>query len=108
MDKVVALQSARERYAARKARGLCPHCGKRKPYPGMVSCLACRKRHRGYAQDFRGRERAKIRQGIALVHCACDKRALIMCIDCQAPLCDTCYDLGEGRCEECLAHERLE
>lgn len=88
-------------YAKRKARGLCPHCGVRAPYPGYVSCLECRKRHRGYAQRFNARQREMKRQGISIVRCACRKRALILCIQCQTPLCDRCYDLGEGHCQAC-------
>jgi hypothetical protein len=38
--------------------------------------------------------------------CACGARALILCTDCQACLCDTCYDVGEGRCQACLLSHR--
>jgi hypothetical protein len=35
------------------------------------------------------------------IQCACGNRALILCINCQAELCDRCYDLGEGYCDDC-------
>jgi hypothetical protein len=97
----------REQYHRSKAEGKCPHCGTRNPYPGMVSCLECRARHRRYARLHRMRQREMRKQGITEVRCACRKRAMVLCIQCQTPLCDTCYDLGEGCCRECsdAAHE---
>jgi hypothetical protein len=97
----------RERYAEAKAAGLCPHCGKQPAHDTMVTCLDCRARHRRYARLYRARQREMRRQGITEVRCPCRKRAVVLCVQCQAPLCDTCYDLGEGRCSACseAAHE---
>ena len=89
------------RYDECKEQGLCPHCGQRRPHPTMVSCLECRARHRRYARLYRARQREMRRQGITELRCGCRKRALVLCTQCQSPLCDTCYDLGEGRCSEC-------
>jgi hypothetical protein len=88
-------------YDQRKADGLCPHCGERPPYEERVSCLPCRKRFRVYSQRYTGKQREIRRQGIEILRCPCRKRAMVLCIVCQAPLCDTCYDLGEGCCREC-------
>jgi hypothetical protein len=58
--------SAREKaiYHARKAQGLCPHCGKRQPYRDMVSCLPCRARHSRYSRHYNYRQREMRRQGL--------------------------------------------
>lgn len=90
------------KYLDNKANGKCAHCGDRPPAPGMVSCLNCRKRFRTYRQRYDGKQRAMKQQGLVIVRCPCRKRAMVLCIQCQAPLCDTCYDLGEGRCIACL------
>lgn len=92
----------RTRYAQLKSAGVCPHCGKRPPYDTMVSCLHCRGKQRRYNRLFRMRQRELRRQGIQELRCHCHKRADILCIACQAPLCDTCYDLGEGKCRTCV------
>jgi hypothetical protein len=42
------------------------------------------------------------REGLTIIRCQCRKKAMVLCIQCQAPLCDTCYDLGEGQCQLCL------
>jgi len=97
--------AAKAKYAAKKTEGKCPHCGTRDPYPDMVSCLLCRARHRRYARLWRAREREKRKQGLAEVRCSCRKRAVVLCIQCQAPLCDTCYDVGEGCCTACCVSE---
>ena len=94
------------KYERDKAAGKCPHCGVRDPYPGMVSCLECRGRHRRYARLWRARQRAMRKQGRDVLRCHCRKRAKVLCIQCQASMCDTCYDLGEGRCVECLLREK--
>jgi hypothetical protein len=99
-------QCGKTRYADNKASGKCAHCGERDPYPGMVSCLACRKRFRLYRQRYNFKVRAMKQQGLTIVRCPCRKRAMVLCIQCQAPLCDTCYDLGEGRCSGCLDVEQ--
>jgi hypothetical protein len=92
----------RERYARDKALGKCPHCGARPSHDTMVTCLECRAKHRRYARLYRIRQREMRKQGITEVRCPCRKRAVVLCMQCQAPLCDTCYDLGEGRCSGCL------
>lgn len=92
----------RERYAEHKSQGLCPHCGKQPAHPTMVSCLECRARHRRYARLYRARQREMRRQGITELRCGCRKRAMVLCLTCQAPLCDTCYDVGEGHCSACI------
>jgi hypothetical protein len=104
-SKVVRIQQSsalnKALYTRRKAMGLCAHCGAREPYPGMVSCLECRKEFRIYQQRYAFKLRAMKAQGLEIVRCPCRKRALVLCIQCQAPLCDTCYDLGEGCCSAC-------
>ena len=72
----------------------------------MVSCLECRKRFRLYRQRYDYKMRAMKKQGLTIIHCPCRKRAMVLCTQCQAPLCDTCYDLGEGRCGECTEDAR--
>jgi hypothetical protein len=95
------LAKERQQYHNRKAQGLCPHCGKRRPYPGMVSCLDCRKRHRGYTMHFNDRQRELKRQGLTILRCPCRKRAFVVCRQCEAPLCETCADAGGGLCGTC-------
>lgn len=92
----------RSLYLARKEAGLCTRCGKSKPYPGMVACLDCKKRLRTYERRYLFKLRAMKEQGLTILRCPCGTRAMILCTDCQAPLCDTCYDVGEGRCADCL------
>jgi hypothetical protein len=88
-------------YEKNKAAGLCAYCGQRPPYPGFISCLECRCAFRTYQQRYNFKLRAMQQQGLEIVRCPCRKRAMVLCIQCQAPLCDTCYDLGEGRCSAC-------
>ena len=95
----------RQRYAQRKAAGLCPYCGTQPPHTGYAACIACRKRFRVYSERYVHKKREMRRQGLKYVYCQCRKRALILCTRCQAPLCDTCYDLGEGCCQDCLVLE---
>jgi hypothetical protein len=92
-----------KRYATRKAQGLCPYCGKRPPYAESTACLPCRKRLRTYSRRHWRRTKALKQQGLSIIRCACRKKAMVLCIQCQAPLCDTCYDVGEGHCRGCLA-----
>ena len=94
-------------YASRKAAGKCAHCGDRPPYPGSVSCLECQKRFRLYRQRYTYKMKAMKQQGLVIVRCACRKRAMVLCIECQAHLCDACYDVGEGRCIACLQGDAL-
>jgi hypothetical protein len=54
----------KEQYQARKTAGLCAHCGERKPYVGMVSCLPCRARHSRYNRHYSHRQREMRRQGL--------------------------------------------
>lgn len=58
------LQTQKETYHQRKADGLCPHCGERKPYQTMVSCLPCRARHSRYSRHYNHRQREMRRQGL--------------------------------------------
>ena len=95
-------QCQKARYEARKAAGLCAHCGDRPPYPGFVSCLECRREFRTYQQRYEYKLREMKRQKLEILRCPCRKRAMVLCTQCQAPLCDTCYDLGEGRCGACV------
>ena len=94
-------QYAKNLYETRKAAGLCAHCGDRPPYPGFVSCLDCRREFRTYQQRYTYKLREMRRQGLEIVRCSCRKRAMVLCTQCQTPLCDTCYDVGEGRCSAC-------
>jgi hypothetical protein len=105
-----AKESNKALYHQRKAAGLCAHCGDRPPYPDFVSCLECRREFRTYQQRYTFKLRAMKQQGLEILRCPCRKRAMVLCIQCQAPLCDTCYDLGEGRCSLCLdgAHSAME
>jgi hypothetical protein len=90
-------------YTERKAQGLCAYCGKRPPYAGSTACLPCRTRLRTYSQRHGRRMKALQQQGLTIVRCACRTKAMVLCTQCQAPLCDTCYDVGEGHCRICLA-----
>ena len=98
---IAARQAEKTLYQQRKAAGLCAHCGDRPPYPGFVSCLDCRREFRTYQQRYEYKLREMRRQGLQILRCPCRKRAMVLCLVCQAPLCDTCYDLGQGRCGEC-------
>lgn len=91
----------RRRYQERKDAGLCPRCGERPPYEDRVACLECRKEFRIYQQRYDFKIKAMKAQGIEIIRCPCRKRAMVLCIQCQAPLCDTCYDVNEGRCPAC-------
>lgn len=94
------------RYAWRKAHALCVYCGDRPPYEDRVACLACLKDLRLYRQRYEFKLRAMKAQGLEVIRCACRKRAMVLCIECQTALCDTCYDVGEGHCSAChLAKE---
>jgi hypothetical protein len=92
----------RQAYAQRKAAGLCPYCGERPPYAGSTACIPCRTRLRTYSQRHQRRRKALKREGVTILRCPCRKKAMVLCIQCQAPLCDSCYDVGEGRCRDCL------
>lgn len=99
----VKFEQEKKLYENRKAAGLCAHCGVRPPYRWMVSCLPCRRRFRTYERRYMHRQQAMKRQGIVRLLCVnCGVRALILCTQCAAHLCDTCYDVGEGRCRDCL------
>jgi hypothetical protein len=99
-------QNRRGRYAAHKAQGKCAHCGERPPYEGFVSCLPCRAKFRDYQRHYTYRQREMRRQGLLPskpepVRCQCGANPLIACEHCQTPLCDTCFDVGEGQCRDC-------
>jgi hypothetical protein len=54
----------RRRYAARKAQGLCPICGKRPPYPGAHKCLQCATKQRSANRRYSNRQKEARRQGL--------------------------------------------
>jgi hypothetical protein len=106
LSAVVDARRRQKIYTERKAQGLCPYCGKRPPYPGSAACIPCRTRLRTYSQRHHRRRQALKREGLTIVRCQCHKKAMVLCIQCQAPLCDTCYDVGEGDCRACLDADR--
>jgi hypothetical protein len=55
----------RRRYAARKAQGLCPICGKRPPYPGAHKCLRCATKQRSANRRYYNRLKEARRQGLS-------------------------------------------
>lgn len=84
----------KKRYEERKAAGLCPICGKRKPTNGKVACEVCGKKR---AAD--NRRRAREKSGDYLERS--ERADYGMCYVCGKPL------DREGRmCEECAEKAR--
>jgi hypothetical protein len=57
-------EKSRQAYAAKKAQGLCPRCGKRPPFDGRSRCVMCATRMRSAHRRYTHRQQAARRQGL--------------------------------------------
>lgn len=76
---------ARTAHEERKAKGLCPQCGKRKPRPGRVCCDVCNKKQRAQ------REKLQIKRLEAGICIRCGKRPAMP---------------GNVKCKECVEKQK--
>ena len=95
------LERQKRRYHERKARGLCPQCGKRKPAPGFASCEIC------MAKDRRSSEKCRRKRGQRDVRLEMSLGNCYICFKPAAPGKKLCPDCIE-RVKKNLKHQQKE